>query len=94
MIGSFRSKILERFWIKNDPRGIRPDLVTRVRFILDLLDAASAPKDLDVAGFGFHPLKGEMSGRFSVRVNRNWRVTFAWHDLRPEAIDIDYEDYH
>jgi hypothetical protein len=39
-------------------------------------------------------LKGAMHGRYAVKVNKNWRITFAWHDFGPAATDIDYEDYH
>jgi proteic killer suppression protein len=39
-----------------------------------------------------HPLKGEERGRWSVRVNGNWRVTFEFKD--GHAYVLDYEDYH
>lgn len=49
---------------------------------------------MDVPGFRFHALAGKMKGRFSVRVTGNWRLTFAWDDDGPAAVDVDYEDYH
>jgi proteic killer suppression protein len=30
------------------------------------------------AGLGLHPLKGELAGRWSVKVNGNWRLTFQF----------------
>jgi proteic killer suppression protein len=49
---------------------------------------------MDKAGLHFHQLVGDQSVRFSVRVDRNWRVTFGWSDAGLDAIDVDYEDYH
>lgn len=94
MIGGFRSKALERLWLKNDTRGIRQDHVGKVQLILAALNRARNATDMDQTTFGFHALKGDMSGRYAVKVNKNWRVTFAWIDAGPYAIEIDYEDYH
>ena len=47
---------------------------------------------MDLPGYGFHPLKGDMRGRYAITVSRNWRVTFGWYD--GDAVDIDLEDHH
>lgn len=94
MIGGFRSKALERLWLKNDVRGVRQDHVDKVRLILAALNEAREAADMDQRSFRFHALKGDMAGRYAVSVNRNWRVTFSWIDDGPYAIEIDYEDYH
>lgn len=41
---------------------------------------------------GSHRLKGTMKDHFAVRVNGNWRLTFAFD--RQDAILVDYKDYH
>ncbi|PSJ54902.1 killer protein [Mesorhizobium ephedrae] len=64
----------------------------KVRLVLTRLDAARAVTEMDVPGFGFHALTGDMSGRFAVTVSRNWRITFAWDG--ENAVDVDLEDYH
>lgn len=92
MIVSFKSKALERFWERGDQRGLRPDWVRKVEIVLDALDAAGSPGDLDLPGFFFHALKGDRSGRYSIRVTRNWRITFSWDG--EDATDVDLEDYH
>jgi RelE-like toxin of type II toxin-antitoxin system HigB len=52
-----------------------------------LLDQASKPADMDLPGFGLHPLKGDLKGFWSVAVNRNWRVMFRFDDQeRPTLI--------
>lgn len=94
MIRTFKSKVLERYWSKNDARGIRPDQVDKVTLILAALNQAQSPTDLDRPSFGFHALHGNMAGRFAVRVNKNWRITFAWDASGPFAIDVNFEDYH
>lgn len=56
------------------------------------LDAATAPEQMDLPGYRFHPLKGDRKGRFAVDVSGNWRLTFGWQGM--DAIDVDLEDYH
>lgn len=60
--------------------------------ILDRLDASIRPEDLDLPGFDFHRLTGQLKGRFTVRITANWRITFGWQDT--DAVDVDFEDYH
>lgn len=94
MIASFRSKALERFWIKGETRRVDPKHVARLTLILTVLDHAVRPEDLNLPGWGFHLLSGGQAGRYAVKVGKNWRVTFAWSEVDADAIDADYEDYH
>jgi toxin HigB-1 len=92
MIASFRSRVLKRYWQRSETRRLPLASVDRIRLILDRLNAAIAPGDLDLPGFGFHALKGDRKGEFAVLVTRNWRITFGWEE--GDAIDVDLEDYH
>ncbi|HVW54244.1 MAG TPA: type II toxin-antitoxin system RelE/ParE family toxin [Rhizobiaceae bacterium] len=92
MIESFKSKALKRYWIKGDDSGIRADWRKRVRIILSRLEASHEPSEMNIPGLGFHPLKGDQSGRFAVWVSRNWRITFSFEG--ENATDVDMEDYH
>ena len=92
MIGSIRNKALKRYWTKGDESALRADWRGKVRRTMAALDRASEPTDLDLPGYGFHPLTGDMNGRFSITISRNWRLTFGWND--GDAIDVDLEDYH
>ncbi len=92
MIVSFQSRRLRRFWEKDDASKLSPEWVDKIAMILDLLDTSIVPEDMNVPGLNFHPLKGNMKGRYAVDVQGNWRVTFAWED--GDAIAIDLEDYH
>jgi toxin HigB-1 len=59
---------------------------------LGVLDAAKLPSDMNLPGWRWHALKGAMAGRWSVTVNGNWRLTYAFEN--GDAILVDYEDYH
>jgi len=91
MIRSFRHKGLARLWNANDPKGIRPDLVDRVRMRLTALQGAEDPKDLDLPGWRLHRLHGKPE-RYALAVNGPWRITFEWDD--GDALRVDLEQYH
>ncbi len=92
MILSFRSRSLKRFWERDDASKLPPDRIRRIAMILDRLDAAAAPDDLNLPGLGFHRLSGSSKGRYAVSVSANWRITFGWDDQ--DAVEVDFEDYH
>jgi len=92
MIASFRSRALKRYWERSETKRLPPASVERIKLILDRLDAALTPADLDLPGLGFHSLRGDRKGEFAVSVTRNWRITFGWLD--GDAVDVDLEDYH
>lgn len=92
MILSFRSPRLQRLWRKGDPRGLNPQHVRKIELILDLLDQATRPEDMNIAKLKLHKLSGENPARWSVWVNGNWRITFAFEG--EDAVAVDYEDYH
>jgi proteic killer suppression protein len=92
MIRSFRSKALRRFAETGDGSKLSVQNPVRLRLILDNLDRATRPEQLDIPGLRFHPLKGRDKGRYAVWASGNWRITFGWTDQ--DATDVDLEDYH
>ena len=92
MIRSFRHKGLQRFFTNGSTAGISPQHAQRLRLILGRLNAASEPRDMRLPGLHLHPLSGASKGRWSVRVSGNWRLTFEFSS--PDALAVDYEDYH
>ena len=92
MIKSFRHKGLRKYFESGSLAGIQPAHANRLKMQLAALDTAQSIEDMDIAGFRLHPLKGNESGRWSIWVNGNWRVTFEFAD--GNAFILDYEDYH
>ena len=71
---------------------MRPDIADKAELYLSVLDAAEELAELDITGFSFHPLTGNMRGFYSVFVSRNHRIIFRFED--GNAFDIDLVDYH
>ena len=92
MIRSFRHKGLRDFFETNSKRGIPPELSTRLRDRLDVIDAAGSLEDIALPHFGLHELKGERVGSWAVKINKNWRLTFTF--AGGDASDVNFEDYH
>lgn len=64
-----------------------------VRRKLDMVNAAVAVQDLRVPpGNRLEQLKGDQDGRFSIRVNEQYRITFRFE--RGNAFEVRCEDYH
>ncbi|MFH0975801.1 MAG: type II toxin-antitoxin system RelE/ParE family toxin [Spirochaetota bacterium] len=92
MIKSFKHKGLKIFFESGNPLKINPQHQKRIRLILSILNAAKELKDINFPGSGFHQLKGDLKGFWSVTVSGNWRIIFRFNDS--EVSDIDYKDYH
>lgn len=92
MISSLKHRGLRALYHKEDRRGIRSDQLERVRRILNVLDSATSPQDLDLPGYGLHPLKGQLKGFWAVTVGANWRIVFRFQE--GNATDVDLVDYH
>lgn len=78
MIKTFRHKGLQAFFETGSKAGIQPSHAARLRRQLTRLDLAKAAEDMNVPGWGLHPLTGNLAGHYSVTVNGNWRLTFAF----------------
>ena len=88
----FRHAGLRRFWERGDARQLSPAHVARIGRLLDDLEAANGPWDMDWPGRRLHQLTGNRRGTWSIRVSGNWRLTFRFE--AGEAVDIDLVDYH
>jgi proteic killer suppression protein len=92
MIRIFKHKGLSRFFRRGDHRGIPAQSGPRIERMLDALDVATKPEEMNVPGYRFHRLQGDHAGSYSVSVTGNWRITFAFDG--EHAIDVNLEDYH
>jgi toxin HigB-1 len=92
MIRGFRHKGLQRFFETGSKSGIRAAHERRLRLMVSRLDDATSPRDMDAPGWKLHALKGALKGHWAVWVDGNWRLTFMFEG--PDAILVDYQDYH
>lgn len=92
MIKSFRHAGVQSFFKTGSKAGIQPRHARKLTVQLTTLDAAKEPCDMSAPGWDLHPLKGELKGHYAVKVNGNWRLTFAFEG--EDAILVDYQDYH
>jgi proteic killer suppression protein len=92
MIKTFRHKGLQAFFETGSKKGIQPHHAPRLVRQLVRLDFAKMPSDMNVPGWRFRSLEGDLAGHFSVVVNGNWRMTFTFDN--GDAVLVDYQDYH
>ena len=86
---------LRRFIQRNDPSGLAPAVVEKVRNILTFLQEMEDARELrDMPSWKAHKLTGDRKGTWSLTVTRNWRITFRIDATEGEVLDLDYEDYH
>ena len=93
MIRSFRCKKTERLHAegKCDRRFLpfreaAERALRRLEAAVELFDLRNPP------GNRFHALGGDRKGQYSIRVNDQWRICFAWGESGPEEVEI--VDYH
>ena len=60
---------------------------------LDMLDAANDLRILGaLPGNRLERLRGDREARYSIRINDQWRICFAWQE--GDAYDVEITDYH
>jgi toxin HigB-1 len=92
MIRSFRHAGVERFYATGSKAGIQPKHAVKLSIQLFALNRAKSAKDMNAPGWDLHPLQGNLRGQWSIKVNGNWRLTFAFEG--EDAVLVDYQDYH
>lgn len=92
LIRTFRHAGLQRYFESGNAKGIPADVVKRVRIRLNALNRARDLRDMNLPGFGFHPLKGDRKGEYAISVTANLRMTFRL--AGGDVLDLNLEDYH
>jgi toxin HigB-1 len=92
-IKNFIHKGLKRLYLEDKTKGVPPDAVDKLRTMLTFLQDMQDPERLRAFPlWNAHLLAGDRKGIWSLRVTRNWRLTFQIKD--GEVLDVDFEDYH
>ena len=88
--GKFAEVILEG---RRVPKGFPANLAKVARRKLIMVDAAAGLEALNSPPSNrLESLKGDLAGKYSIRINDQWRVVFRWTDAGPE--DVEIIDYH
>lgn len=97
MIQSFRDRWPREIYLqdkisKKIPAEVQGRLFRKLQFI----DDATCDLHLRLPPSNhFEKLRGNLAGKHSIRVNKQWRLVFIWSGERGEAQDIylDNQDY-
>jgi proteic killer suppression protein len=92
VIRTFKDKGLKELFERGRTNRINPQHKARCLRILDALEAAHLPQDMNIPGFYYHSLTNVNPATYSVRVTGNYRIIFEWDGQ--DAKNIDYVDYH
>jgi proteic killer suppression protein len=91
MIRSFKGKWSERVFRRQTCRGLSSDVQRRSYIKLAILDAAGSLSDLRIPpGNRLEKLSGDRKGKYSIRINDQWRVCFVWR--RGESFEVEITD--
>jgi proteic killer suppression protein len=93
-------EVIRTFRCADTERLFRREAVRRFKAIarqglrkLDMLDAAPDVRTLSLLpGNRLERLKGDREGRYSIRINDQWRLCFTWRD--GNAYEAEIVDYH
>lgn len=93
MIRSFGDKQTETVFNRGHARKLPSEIHRRAKRKLLLIDSASSLDDLKIPpGNRLEQLSGDRIGQWSIRINRQWRICFEWHD--GDAFHVEIVDYH
>lgn len=93
MIKTFSDKRTETLFDKGAYKKTDKALAAKAKKQLDRLNAATRLEDLYFPPSNhFESLEGHNPTRYSIRVNKQWRISFEWQDNDAHA--VLFEDYH
>jgi proteic killer suppression protein len=94
-IRNFLHKGLKRLYEDDDPRGLPPACVDKLRNMLTFMEAMADASELRaIPTWRAHLLTGDRKGTWGLHVTKNWRLTFSLDRIEREIRDVNFEDYH
>jgi proteic killer suppression protein len=93
-IKSFRhAPASKEFFTTGSKAGIQPSHAAKLSVQLFQLNRSKTTRRYGCSGMGIAPLPhGDLQHHWSVKVNGNWRLTFAFEGENVTL--VDYQDYH
>jgi len=93
VITTFHDSETEKVWRGEFSRRLPNQIQATARRKLRMLNNARALDDLRIPPANrLERLSGDRDGQWSIRINDQWRVCFAWADGNAEQVEIC--DYH
>ncbi len=93
MIVSFRSKETEQIWNGNRVKKMPIEIQKVGRRKLRMLNNSQNIADLRIPPANrLEKLSGKLSGLYSIRINKQWRIIFKWEN--GNASEVEIVDYH
>ena len=93
MIRSFKCRETERLFQRVRSRKLPADIQQVALRKLRMLHRSETLADLRVPPANrLERLKGDRRGRYSIRINDQWRICFRWES--GDADDVEIVDYH
>jgi proteic killer suppression protein len=93
VIKSFKDGESEKIYALERSRKLPPDIQQVALRKLRMVNNAKTINDLSIPPANrLEKLSGNRAGQYSIRINDQWRICFAWSD--GDAIDVEITDYH
>ena len=93
MIKTFAQSWLEEFWHTGKHKRVPPDLGPRLLRKMDMLNRATAHKDLQAPPSNhLHALSGNREGQWAISVSGAWRLCFRFED--GDIFQLELVQYH
>lgn len=93
MIKTFGDRETERLFQRERSRRLPDDIQSIALRKLRMLNRSQTLQDLRIPPANrLEKLAGDRAGQYSIRINDQWRICFAWED--GDAYDVEIVDYH
>lgn len=93
MIKSFAGNETEKIWNGFQSRKLPIEIQNVARRKLRMLNSSLNLNDLRIPPANhLEKLTGNLTGLYSIRINRQWRIIFKWEN--DNAIEVEIVDYH
>jgi proteic killer suppression protein len=93
MIQSFGDKETEKTWNGFRSKKLPNEIQQIARRKLRMINNAQGINDLRIPPSNhLEKLSGNLTGFYSVRINKQWRIVFKWEDN--QAFEVEILDYH
>lgn len=95
MIAAFADREAEKIFRGEISRKLPREMQDRAREKLLLLDAMTRIEDLwAFPSLRLEKLSGNRKGQWSIRINQQWRICFAWDADQVIVTAVEITDYH